>query len=1632
MKLNEYIIINNSVIPLREDEQSSPDAEDLINKITELHALDAESEDAVSIDEADRVIAPDGQIIDMQAVRSIIDDAIDQLTSMIDPLLINYFNYINIIYTWQVETFATSTQYLFINPSFLMNVFAKGDIPFVAYILLHECYHVIMGHCDDPKWKEKASKGEREQWLANLAQDLQINWMIENSTFADDDDTGDTVYPFDGMTKEIGGAIDNTYSCLDWPKIYDILEELNPSNIQQEGEEFAPETEEPDEKSDDWYKGFLEGIKELYDTLRKNGLIESLKMKPVYTALNEEEIYDYDDDMDTAIKKILSSSLSTAEKARLIYAASKRKDDEFNRDDSGLRFGSNNNDRTEQGNKNQSDSEQSSNNPQDQQSNNPQDQHIGRHNANDHKSSGQQRKSIDDLRNEKRAQSGRNNQTIDSADNNGNDRSDIAMSDAEHAEQAAQRAEQAAQRAEQAELQGNSSKAQEAAQAAANAARQAESANQQAGGEDISQNKLNGTSVEQARQAAEQARQSAKAARDAAEQAKQDAQLTRDTTQQKQQGDASLTTKTAEQRISDNAQRMADAAQKAANAAQKAADAAREAANAAQKAADAAQSAESNGDTKGAESFVQNAKDSAMQAEQANQQAGGKPVNQDTIDNKGSFGKQAENMAQNANQSANNAQKAADNAQAEANKAQAEADKAQAEADKAWDNLNKSFDKNDSEEMNSANNKVSSDEKRKAAKKAENAKQLADNARQAAEQAQKHADLAKNAADKSMEEENRGNKKGAEENSRNAKNASEDANKANKKAGGDDVFMRTDPSLSDAEQAMQAAEQAQQAADNARQAADNAQAEAERLEAESAQLEVEDSSDDSKKNSTTYTEFDEGKSFGLFVGGLIYKNDGKAKDILDAFRKTMVLPDVPDIKLKSRHVSESDETLDKIWESEEDDTIARIMRAIEAGGNTDDLLSGIMDALTLGDEIGNNGEHAERSSEDTNKIPRQQIEVPQVRNPEKIDNSKQRVKITTADGKYTGRARFNDGRHAITNDEANDILNKRDAMTPRAKHASNMKKTHSKIDSTGNLFNAIGGQFNVLDSICKRSIGRGIEIDGLPYEELQKRKEGYSAEIMGRIQSASHNIVPWNNILRDYLKGTFTKDKEGYTAVSMARVAYGRRSGEKASLRPKIERGSTIGNKLVVFLDTSGSVLGTQGKINQVLAEIAAIGKERVNIGRGQTAPFFKKMDVLLFNDEVDEANSLYNVSTSDIAKINGMHISSGGTSYPPVYTYIYDNYVNDKEVSAILFISDSDLLWYENRFNLWMREYPAEGKEVAKLGPKTVFFAFYDGHTAQDYKYAMLPNAKIKVLEKESVLHESINNNDMIKHGYYVINEAGFKLRGAKPAAAEKVKPSAVSVDTADSVDTEEPATVVINNEPEDTSANISMSDIVKKIRSSARETAAASGSHVFNKDIHEWIKAVYGWRLKEVNTSQEVRTLPQTYCVSGSNKIYINNETFDEPGKHKAEVYALKRKNGDWLSSGSKYDYLVPADEKQENGEILSKMPKTAFRTPYVDADIEVLSYRGNLIVDGYDGELLPKFMPKRILKGSYDYEGCGNLTIMNCRNLSTFDNFPTNVEGVIRIYGCPKLKDPVLLNKYKEDVEAATGGKNKVRCI
>lgn len=246
----------------------------LYNKLTEAKNI-GELENVlgqVNINDADFVITKTGKLIDMKRAKGILGDAIDQLITSIDPLLSTYFSSLRINYTFKLNTFAVDGKVLFINPGFLINIFEIGDIQIVAYVLLHECFHVLFDHCYDKKGIALASISKEEKDRVNDAMDYQINWIIENSTF-DLDDEGDLDYMFKGYTKTLNGCIDDRFKLMDWPEIYEILK--NESITNKKGIN-VPEAKNPPKKmSKEWYDGLMSGIDKKINELKGNKLIES-------------------------------------------------------------------------------------------------------------------------------------------------------------------------------------------------------------------------------------------------------------------------------------------------------------------------------------------------------------------------------------------------------------------------------------------------------------------------------------------------------------------------------------------------------------------------------------------------------------------------------------------------------------------------------------------------------------------------------------------------------------------------------------------------------------------------------------------------------------------------------------------------------------------------------------------------------------------------------------------------------------------------------------------------------------------------------------------------------------------------------------------------------------------------------------------------------------------------------------------------------------------------------------------------------------------------------------------------------------------------------------------------------------
>lgn len=274
----------------------------------------------LKMDEADLVIDPDGNIINMVKVRSIIGDAIDGLATVVDRNLAEYIANMNIVYTYNnCPTFQTDGKRIAINPTFCMNIYQAGadktpdgefnkGLIYVAYVLLHELFHVMLGHCEDPRVIDLVYKGSLENDRVNYSMDAVINWMIETSSYDADDN-----YFFKGVTKECGGVINEMYNMMDWPEVYNKVPD---EEVMRDMDSviFKHIDPIPNGMTDDWYNGFLDGYNEMLDMLKNQRLIESAGKIYYTNSLLE------GDSNNNVITSILHAKGKTPEeKAQMIY-----------------------------------------------------------------------------------------------------------------------------------------------------------------------------------------------------------------------------------------------------------------------------------------------------------------------------------------------------------------------------------------------------------------------------------------------------------------------------------------------------------------------------------------------------------------------------------------------------------------------------------------------------------------------------------------------------------------------------------------------------------------------------------------------------------------------------------------------------------------------------------------------------------------------------------------------------------------------------------------------------------------------------------------------------------------------------------------------------------------------------------------------------------------------------------------------------------------------------------------------------------------------------------------------------------------------------------------------------------------
>ena len=232
------------------------------------------------------VIGPDGTVYDTKQIIGLVNVACDLLIDITQGTIAEFLVALPIIYTFQVDTMATDTEYIYINPGFVLKLLDDCDRSpaGIAFVILHEVYHnVFMHHAREAADPKRFSDHDK----ANAAQDYEINWVIEHSfpdmrsdVEWDHDDPDDSPYEDDGVTrkqimegvtKACHGLIDPKYANMVWEDIYDKLDDVPETSNEDE-----PEINEIT-MSDDFNAGYKDGWNDAIRELRAKGLVESVK-----------------------------------------------------------------------------------------------------------------------------------------------------------------------------------------------------------------------------------------------------------------------------------------------------------------------------------------------------------------------------------------------------------------------------------------------------------------------------------------------------------------------------------------------------------------------------------------------------------------------------------------------------------------------------------------------------------------------------------------------------------------------------------------------------------------------------------------------------------------------------------------------------------------------------------------------------------------------------------------------------------------------------------------------------------------------------------------------------------------------------------------------------------------------------------------------------------------------------------------------------------------------------------------------------------------------------------------------------------------------------------------------------------
>lgn len=189
-----------------------------------------------------KITGPDGVEYDVQDLQTILSNAIDTAKKFIGYSHFKLIDDDKFVFSFIVETMATDGLWILINPQFLMWLYKADAKKGPTFVILHEIMHIYLRHIE----REAADTGHfSDHNRANIAQDAEINWMIENGFYAEGymcDENNQIVRDvrgkpkkcltpyFKGMTQKLNGVYYEEYGNLLFETIYDLIDSNGHTN----------------------------------------------------------------------------------------------------------------------------------------------------------------------------------------------------------------------------------------------------------------------------------------------------------------------------------------------------------------------------------------------------------------------------------------------------------------------------------------------------------------------------------------------------------------------------------------------------------------------------------------------------------------------------------------------------------------------------------------------------------------------------------------------------------------------------------------------------------------------------------------------------------------------------------------------------------------------------------------------------------------------------------------------------------------------------------------------------------------------------------------------------------------------------------------------------------------------------------------------------------------------------------------------------------------------------------------------------------------------------------------------------------------------------------------------------------